>query len=168
VQCQGAVDRSSLVLRAEAEKGRKHPEKEEAFLRRAIENSHQQSPATYWALYQCLLAQHKDKEASLWLRRHLELTNEINELRPAITRDAAKLAGDPDRCVKVARTLLKIGHDRGALNYLSMALRANPKQVDAHLLLADYFERQNQPEQAERHRQEAKSAAHAPAPPKKK
>jgi Tfp pilus assembly protein PilF len=161
-----AKNGTALLLRAEVEKGRKQPEKEEQYLRRAITLSHQQSTATLWAMSQCLLAQRKAREAGEYLRRHKELSAEITEMQGVLARDGSELPKDPDRCVKVAVTLFKIDQERGALNYLSKALRANPRHVRAHLLLADYFDRKKQPKQAELHRRKAKEKG--PPPPESK
>jgi tetratricopeptide (TPR) repeat protein len=99
-----------------------------------------------------------DKEAQAHEGRFQHLEDAKQNLDKAVL---ALLADpkNPDRHIEVARWFVEMGQDAKAEGYLLAGLRLEPDHRASHLALADFYDRTNQPDRAERHRRLAKQPA---------
>jgi Tfp pilus assembly protein PilF len=102
-------------------------------------------------LYQCLTAGHKDEEARQSHDRVRE--REANALHgERLVRQANREPHNVALRCEVARDLLRLGREQDGVAALFLVLEQEPRYAPAHAALADYFERNGQPDRAARHR----------------
>jgi Tfp pilus assembly protein PilF len=104
-----------------------------------------------YALVLCLQKQPKRaKEAAAEKKKYEETVKNWENLKKALN-DLEKSPGNPDLLVQVGKVLLPRSSMIG-LEFLYKALNSAPDHQGAHQVLAEYFEKTNQPEKAARHR----------------
>lgn len=100
----------------------------------------------------CLQARGKHQEAQQWLDRLAQVETDLAAVKKLVTQVLATPA-DPNPRHELGVIYLRNGQEKEGLRWLQSALLCDPRQRATHRVLADYFEKQGQPELASQHRQ---------------
>jgi tetratricopeptide (TPR) repeat protein len=136
-----------------------------AWLRQAVEAGPYEREGVY-GYWQCLERQGKHDEARSWHERLVRIDADMKRMTE-VMRDLRKAPRDPGPRCEAGRLMLRNGHEDEGLRWLDSALQLQPEYRRAHEVLADYFDRKGQPEQAASHRRLAAGGpvGAAPFPP---
>jgi tetratricopeptide (TPR) repeat protein len=116
------------------------------------------------ALYLCLQAQEKRDEAAECLRRLRQIEDDIMRIGLLQGRLAEGECDELATRCEIGRLMLRCGRETEGVRWLNLVLAANPTWAPAHEALADYYEHNNRPSDAARHRRAAEGGA-PPTPP---
>lgn len=143
---------AALRLYGDLERQYDHYAEAERWLRKALEQK-PLDPVARYSLHLTLLAQperQRDAEAErIRWEKDREITLRLTRL---VRSDLAERPNDPDLAAEAGSLLLQIGEDQRGLFWLNKALAINPRHAPSHKALAAYYERMNNPIQAEVHR----------------
>ncbi len=150
---------AALVQRGKLELVTDHAALAEALVRRAL----QADPAdleSHYTLYRSLQQQPgREPEADVELARYNALKADVERLA-VLLQEEVDLAADPAAVAsEIGALFLRLGQPEAAQHWLQDALKRDPRHQRAHELLAEYFEQNNQPDQAAEHRRAAAEAA---------
>jgi tetratricopeptide (TPR) repeat protein len=106
---------------------------------------------TLYGFYQALLHVGKRREAEQVLARLKEIDADLDELK-RLTQEIVNSPNNPELRCAAARVFLRTGQDTEALRWLNSALQKDPAHAGTHRMLADYYERKGDAEQASTHR----------------
>jgi tetratricopeptide (TPR) repeat protein len=122
----------------------------ETWLRQAVEadSSEREVVYSYW---QCLEREGKHEEARPWHERLQRVEADAKRM-VAVMHALSAAPRDPELRCEAGQLLLRNGHEDEGLRWLISALEMQPGHRRSHEVLADYFERKGQPEQAAYHR----------------
>lgn len=150
-----------ILGRLELDAGRS--QEAEKWLRQAVQKPPYE-PKLLFSFVRCLeLCDHSD-EAKTWRDKMEQAENDLEQLH-RVTRTIAKKAHDPDLRWEAGMLLLRNGHDKEGLRWLSSALRLDPAHVKTHQTLAQHYDDSKMPELARYHRRKAEtSKSQLPAP----
>jgi predicted Zn-dependent protease len=127
------------------------PARAEARLRAALAADPAATEARY-TLVTALRAQRKDAAATAELAeydRHKAILERANHL---LQEEARHPTRDPGPASEIGALLLQIRQDRQGLYWMDEALSRDPNHRPTHQVLAEYFERQGDPDRAAAHR----------------
>lgn len=142
-------DRARLDLDA----GR--PAAAEPRLWQAVELDPYDQEAVY-QYYLCLQALGRQEEAKAWAERLRRIDADLERLAD-LNHRIAKAPRDPAPRCEAGLICLRNGQDQEGLRWLTGALQQAPAHKPSHQALAEYYERTDNREQAERHRRLAGS-----------
>ncbi len=137
-------ERGRLALQTET------PEEAERWLRRsAALDPHDRTTA--YAFAQCLARLGKADEAREWEARLQRIESDLGRV-DELNREVLSRPLDPAPRCEAGVIFLRNGREEEGLKWLASALRVGPRHADTHRALADYYERNGDPESAARHR----------------
>jgi predicted Zn-dependent protease len=120
-------------------------------LARAIELDPSDQKLKY-ALFLCLNRLGKTQEAKIVEAKMAESAAELKRM-DKLVREVNQKPNDPALRYEVGMIFLRNGFTEDGLHWLSTALGIDPNHRPTHQVLADYFERTGEQEQAKYHRQ---------------
>jgi Tfp pilus assembly protein PilF len=129
------------------------PAEAEAWLRLAAAECPTERTVLY-NLFQCLQRIGKQQEAAQIQAKLTALDLDLVQLREAL-QQVVKTPHDPEPRYKAGMILLRNGKERDGLHWLASALVENPRHVDTHWALAEYYERSGDRKRAAQHRKMA-------------
>jgi len=110
------------------------------------------------ALFTCYGRQPGAKaKADFYCKKHELIEKYTYELDDLLLRKIAEQPTDPKLLTEVGRRFLAIGEERLGIDWLTRALKYDPKYDRAHAALADYYEQAGQSAKAAVHRAQAGS-----------
>lgn len=127
----------------------------EPWLRQAVDRLPHDHQAVF-ALSQALQRQRKLAEHAKLQVRLKSLEADMKQMNELTARLQSR-PQDPNLRCEIAKLFLRSGEDREAYLWLKSALRLDAQHAAAHLALADYYERNNQPAVASGHRRQAQA-----------
>jgi predicted Zn-dependent protease len=130
------------------------PARAEKCFRKALELD-PNAPEYNYSLFICLMKMDKQEEAKQAKKRYEKIVTELRHLVQLMQKVESK-PHDASLRSEVGKILLQHGKEQAGLAWLNSALQDDPNHRPTHLLLADYFERAGQKEQAAKHRRLAK------------
>jgi tetratricopeptide (TPR) repeat protein len=143
----------TLLTRAKLELQRGRPAEAEKWCQRALEVNAYDTEAQF-TLYRSLQAQHeRSSEANFHKKRYEELKAAYQQIQKTVQRGNLTALQHPDQMAELGRLYLEVGQDVRGLKWLYTVLRIDPRHRAANAALAAYYERNNESEKAERHRQ---------------
>jgi len=95
----------------------------------------------------------RSSEALFHKKRKEELTAAFEKINLMVRSGNIKTLHHPDQMAELGRLFLIVGHEAKGLQWLYTTLRIMPQHRVANEVLAAYYERNNEPEKAKRHRQ---------------
>jgi Tfp pilus assembly protein PilF len=108
------------------------------------------------ALFKALRSQpNKSKEAKEQGERQKEVEKYTRLINQIFTQDLQRSGHTPDLYAKLGDAFLHLNMNKTGLYWLEAALRKDPNQPTAHVVLARYYETQGEPELAAQHRKKA-------------
>ncbi len=135
-------------------------EEAEQWLRRAAALARPYEVEPLRSLAQCLEAQEKHEEARRCRDRLRANERDVLDVDRRILQANRDLLNVALR-FEIARDLMRLGREQDGVAALYHVLEQQPRYGLAHALLADYFERNEQPERAAHHRRAASSGTDA-------
>jgi tetratricopeptide (TPR) repeat protein len=144
-----------LIERARLALQMGEPTRAEGWLRKAAELAPWEYEIQY-ALLQSLRQQGKLRDADQvekTVRRLEEVSHRLHEFNEKLKKEPYNLS---NHCA-IAQILLEVGNHKQAVRWLETALKIDPHQPQANLLLADYYDKSGEPRKAARHREAAMS-----------
>jgi tetratricopeptide (TPR) repeat protein len=111
---------------------------------------------TRWLLVQALRQQNKTEQAKVELRQAEEMKDRLERLGDLRSRKMSERPLDPALHCEMGVLLLRGGHKDVGEKWLHSALGLDPDYRPAHAALAEYYERQGDPQRAAEHRRRAK------------
>lgn len=174
----GKTDEALTVLNAVLEKDPEHPraltglaqvlmeadrpEEAEGPLRRALARDPNDRAANY-AYHQCLLRLGKDKEAAAHDTRRKRIEDLMIRVIEIGKIQMSQDPHNPALHCELGTILMQLGHEDVAVRWLQSALSEDATYRPAHKALADYYERNGNPQAAAQHRRLAGLEGAAPA-----
>jgi tetratricopeptide (TPR) repeat protein len=146
-------DPLALAERGKAAQQAGEPEAAEKWLRRAVELAPYERDAVY-NLSQCLEALNRREEAEKWQKALDRIDADLARLNEVTKQVAEKTHDAGPRC-EAGQIMLRNGLEQEGLRWLASALEIDPRHAETHLVLADYFEKKGQTEEAAAHRRMA-------------
>jgi tetratricopeptide (TPR) repeat protein len=144
-------DTAALLERSDVALQLDQPEQAEAFLRRGLALN-PADPEMLYILHRCLRRQPgRQEEADRCLEQYNQLTKDLERLNVLLRSDGAA-AENAETASETGRLLLRVYQESVGLYWLHQALEINPLHRPTHEVLAAYYEKQNDPEQAREHR----------------
>jgi tetratricopeptide (TPR) repeat protein len=134
-------------------------------LKQALAASPNNSDALY-AMGQCLIRLGRKQEAQAYLERSRQTTLDAGRMQDLLVEILTDPT-NPDLRFRIAKQLLAVGMEDEAKTMLLTVLRYNRRHEGAHQMLAEYYEKKGNRQQAEKHRralQELKEAARSQPP----
>ena len=100
----------------------------------------------------------RQAEAGKQLQKYRRLESDSERLT-LLLKDAKleKSLQDADVTCEIGDLFLRLGKEELGLHWLNLTLTHHPQHRPAHRLLADYYERKQQPDKAADHRRQAGS-----------
>jgi tetratricopeptide (TPR) repeat protein len=125
----------------------------ERWLRKALAHSPRDAEAHY-TLYRSLQGQaNREREAQEELAHWEADRRSGDRLTRLLRTELDARPRDPDLAAEAGQLLLQMGEDQRGLYWLNRALALDPRHAASHRALIAYYERTNQPAQADEHRQ---------------
>jgi predicted Zn-dependent protease len=144
---RGARSGEAVLLRAVLHLHADQPEKAIPLLRELVERWPGQKRFALYQLVVALKRAGQDEEAA----RQESLLHQL-QTADVLLLDSNSTPHNLPLRVRAARALFAAGRAAEAVALLHAALERDPQFRDAHRLLADWYEKDSQPEEAERHR----------------
>lgn len=144
-------DAALLLHLAKLDLLRKDPARAETWLRRVLKNDPGDTEAHY-NLVASLQQQGKREEAAKAAVQHEIKKVQLDKANKLLRDEAERATTDPETAQAIGAVLLELGQRRLGLNWLHEALKRDPKHRPTHRLLADYYEREGDPERTAAHR----------------
>jgi tetratricopeptide (TPR) repeat protein len=124
----------------------------ERWARKALERSPGDPEARY-TLYECLNSQeNREQEAAQELARWEQTKRDRDRLTRLLRTELDRKPKDADLAAEAGTLLLEQGEAQRGLFWLRRALAIDPRNAASHRALAAYYERTNNPTQAQEHR----------------
>jgi Flp pilus assembly protein TadD len=105
-----------------------------------------------YQLSQCLFKNGKNTEAESELQRLRQIESDLVRLETITNHELLQRPGDPVLHLELGRLLLRQGQSEEGLHWLHRVLQANPTNVYAHQVLADYYQQVGDSSRAAYHR----------------
>ena len=148
---------SALVYRGilELEENPPRPEAAEPFFRRASKGAPNDAPA-HNALSNCLRAMPgREAEGEAELKKHDQLVATAKRIQTLLAGDIPKSARGANQAYELGSLYLDLGRDDVALYWLRIAEKRDANHKPTHALLADFFEKKGDKDQAAQERSQA-------------
>ncbi len=129
------------------------PKERERWFRKSVQINPGMASAQF-ALCESLKQQGRMKEAALELKKYQSMRDDIENLKKLL-RKMDRMPRDPDHLAGIGDILLRMKNEELGHQFMSRALAINPGHKKSHEILARFYERNNQPEKAARHRKMA-------------
>jgi predicted Zn-dependent protease len=123
----------------------------ETWLREALAKEPNDRVLRY-QLVQCLFKNGKHAEAEVESQRLKHIEGNLKRLEIIVNQELPQRPGDSALQLELGRLLLEQGQTEEALHWLDCVLRANPVNISAHQILANYFQQMGASQQAAFHR----------------
>src|SRR5262249_10885287 len=104
------------------------------------------------SLLECLQQQGESAKAQAQQERVEQLKKHLQRVREISAEQLPARPHDPALHCELGKLLLDLGRKDIGLNWLRSALEQNPRYPPAHAALAEYFQRQGDPDKAAYHR----------------
>ena len=150
-------DAGALAERGRLEMDAGRPGEAETWLRKAVAARPHDKEAVY-QLMLCLQQIGKSDEVEAWRTRLREIDTDLRRLRTVVLAIATTPL-DPDLRREAGEIMVRQGQEEEGLRWLRSALALDPDHAPTHRVLADYFERHGQKEEAAQHRRLAEAPA---------
>lgn len=129
-------------------------EKAEGLLERILKNDPSDTEAQF-ALVTAYQAQGKPDQAKTAMKLYQEKKESLNRANAMLKEEAQKPSQSAETAFEIGRLLLEIGRTSLALYWLDQALVRDPQHKPTHKLLAEFHEKNGDPQKAASHRQKA-------------
>jgi Tfp pilus assembly protein PilF len=137
------------LAKLELQEGR--PAQAETWLRHALSVDGSDTEALY-TLISALQFQHREREAAVTREEYEKRSAAMQRINTLLRDEARQPSNNPDTEAELGRLLLAQGHTSQALYWLDQALRHNPAQESPLRVLAEYYEKQGDLENANAYR----------------
>ncbi len=152
-------DDSQLLLHlGKLENEADHPVEAEKWLRRA-HKADPSDPESLYVLVPCLRRQGREQDAENTLKEYQNTKKTLEQVNQILRDQVNSPITDPEKAYQAGAGLLELGQSRLGLYWLHQALIRDPNHQPTHRLLMEYYEKQNDPEQAAIHRARLRDAA---------